>query len=75
MGACHAYWKLNPISARLTRSWLYGLSNYFYQRKPVQDLLQESRQKQPFDVTPFIKFGVDGFAAELKGIIRSSKRS
>jgi len=47
----------------------YGLSNYFYQNeRQYKSLLQESRQRQPFDVTPFIKFGVDGFAAELKGI-------
>ena len=31
-------------------------------------VLQKSRESQPFDVTPFIRFGVDGFASELKGI-------
>ena len=47
----------------------YGLSNYFYQHeRDYKMLLQECRKLQPFDVTPFIKFGVAGFAAELKGI-------
>jgi hypothetical protein len=30
--------------------------------------LQECRAEQPFDVTPFIRFGLIGFAEELKGI-------
>lgn len=47
----------------------YGLSNYFYQNQArYMTLLQESRQGEPFDVTPFIQFGVEGFAFELKGI-------
>jgi Fic family protein len=47
----------------------YGLSNYFY-RNEVQykTLLQASRARQPFDVTPFIVFGLNGFSQELKGI-------
>ena len=31
-------------------------------------LLQRCRDRQPFDVTEFIIFGLTGFAAELKGI-------
>jgi len=47
----------------------YGLSNYFYQNEvKYKTLLQECRKKQPFDVTEFVKFGLEGFAAELKGI-------
>lgn len=47
----------------------YGLSNYFYRNEERYKLaLQESRQNQPFDVTPFIAFGVEGFGSELKGI-------
>jgi Fic family protein len=47
----------------------YGLSNYFYQNEAkYKTLLQECRKKQPFDVTEFIRFGLEGFAAELKGI-------
>jgi Fic family protein len=47
----------------------YGLSNYFYQNEEkYKTLLQESRKKQPFDVTPFVTFGLEGFAIELKGI-------
>lgn len=47
----------------------YGLSNYFYRNElEYKTLLQECRRQQPFDVTPFIKFGLRGFAAELKGI-------
>ena len=30
--------------------------------------LQKCRKTQPFDVTPFIRFGLQGFAEELKGI-------
>ena len=47
----------------------YGLSNYFYRHeREYKRLLQECRQRRPFDVTPFIRFGVAGFASELKGI-------
>ena len=47
----------------------YGLSNYFYSHEQEYKLiLQQCRQNQPFDVTPFIRFGVGGFASELKGI-------
>ena len=47
----------------------YGLSNYFYKNETrYKSLLQECRQAQPFDVSPFIKFGVEGFISELSGI-------
>ncbi|MDE2842754.1 MAG: Fic family protein [Chloroflexota bacterium] len=47
----------------------YGLSNYFYRNEvEYKQLLQECRQGTPFDVTPFIQFGVRGFAEELTGI-------
>ena len=47
----------------------YGLSNYFYSNEAdYKTILQECRQSQPFDVSPFIKFGVKGFASELAGI-------
>ncbi len=47
----------------------YGLSNYFYRHEEeYKTLLQQCRNDQPFDVTPFIRFGVAGFASELRGI-------
>lgn len=47
----------------------YGLSNYFYRNERNYKLiLQKCRERQPFDVTPFIEFGVRGFAEELQGI-------
>ena len=47
----------------------YGLSNYFYSNESdYKTLLQQCRQKQPFDVAPFIRFGVKGFVSELAGI-------
>ena len=47
----------------------YGLSNYFYRnRDEYMKRLQECRRTQPFNVTSFVKFGLDGFAAELGGI-------
>lgn len=47
----------------------YGLSNYFYRNeREYKTLLQECRKAQPFDITPFVRFGIDGFATELKGI-------
>ncbi len=47
----------------------YGLSNYFYRHgDQYKRLLQQSRRTQPFDLNAFMAFGVEGFAAELKGI-------
>lgn len=47
----------------------YGLSNYFYQQeREYKTRLQKCREEQPFNVAPFIQFGIEGFAAELKGI-------
>ena len=47
----------------------YGLSNYFYRHDDeYKRLLQKCREKQPFDVTPFIAFGLQGFMEELRGI-------
>jgi len=47
----------------------YGLSNYFYRNeREYKTTLQTCRQSQPFDVTPFVLFGLNGFALELKGI-------
>ena len=47
----------------------YGLSNYFYRHEEqYKSILQQCRKFQPFDLTPFIRFGVAGFASELKGI-------
>ena len=47
----------------------YGLSNYFYRHEQeYKSILQQCRKSQPFDVTPFIRFGVAGFASEFKGI-------
>lgn len=47
----------------------YGLSNYFYRNgDEYKRRLQESRRVQPFDVAPFVGFGLHGFEAELDGI-------
>ncbi len=47
----------------------YGLSNYFYKNEGrYKMVLQQCRARQPFNVTPFIAFGVEGFSSELKGI-------
>ncbi len=47
----------------------YGLSNYFYRNeRDYKTLLQKCRDEQPFEVTPFVQFGLKGFASELKGI-------
>ena len=47
----------------------YGLSNFFYrQGDKYKTLLQTCRRRQPFDVTPFVEFGLEGFASELQGI-------
>lgn len=47
----------------------YGLSNHFYQNdRKYKTLLQQCRAKEPFDVTHFVRFGIEGFRSELKGI-------
>ena len=47
----------------------YGLSNFFYRNEhDYKSLLQKCRRSQPFKITPFIQFGVKGFASELAGI-------
>jgi len=47
----------------------YGLSNYFYRREQdYKTHLQKCRELQPFDVTPFVLFGIEGFSTELQGI-------
>jgi Fic family protein len=47
----------------------YGLSNYFYRHEEeYKTLLQQCRRHQPFEITPFIVFGLRGFESELKGI-------
>jgi len=47
----------------------YGLSNYFYRNEmDYKTLLQKCRETQPFDVAPFIQFGINGFSKELRGI-------
>ena len=47
----------------------YGLSNYFYRNSDdYKRRLQECRRVQPFDLTPFVEFGLRGFEAELSGI-------
>ncbi len=47
----------------------YGLSNYFYRNEiQYKTTLQVCRGQRPFDVTPFVAFGLKGFAQELKGI-------
>ena len=47
----------------------YGLSNFFYVHgDKYKLLLQECRCRQPFDLGPFVEFGLEGFAHELRGI-------
>ena len=47
----------------------YGLSNYFYRNgDEYKRRLQECRRQQPFNVAPFVRFGLRGFDAELLGI-------
>lgn len=47
----------------------YGLSNYFYRHgDEYKRRLQACRRTQPFDLLPFIEFGLSGFEAELRGI-------
>ena len=53
----------------------YGLSNYFYRhQQEYKSILQQCRKSQPFDVTPFVSFGVAGFARELKDINNFMKK-
>src|SRR6185312_413126 len=48
----------------------YGLSNFFYKNEQeYKKLLQSSRAVQPFEVAPFLSFGLRGFAAEFEGIL------
>lgn len=52
----------------------YGLSNYFYRNgDEYKRRLQVCRRVQPFDLTPFVDFGLRGFEAELRGINRFIK--
>ena len=47
----------------------FGLSNYFYRNgDEYKRRLQECRRVQPFDMAPFVAFGLRGFEAELRGI-------
>ena len=47
----------------------YGLSNYFYRNgDEYKWRLQACRRTQPFDLAPFVEFGLRGFDAELHGI-------
>ena len=47
----------------------YGLSNYFYRNgDEYKRRLQQCRTAQPFDVSAFVNFALEGFAAELGGI-------
>ena len=47
----------------------YGLSNYFYRNEVAyKTMLQECRNRQPFDIGPFVRFGLQGFVEELTGI-------
>ena len=47
----------------------YGLSNYFYRNETAyKTTLQECRNEHPFDVGPFVRFGLQGFVQELAGI-------
>lgn len=52
----------------------YGLSNYFYRNgDEYRRQLQACRRVQPFDLAPFVDFGLRGFEAELRGINRFIK--
>ena len=52
----------------------YGLSNYFYRNgNEYKRGLQDCRRIQPFDLAPFVEFGLRGFEAELRGINRFIK--
>jgi len=47
----------------------YGLSNYFYRHElEYKTSLQRCCAQIPFDVTGILRFGLDGFAQELRGI-------
>ena len=47
----------------------YGLSNFFYRHgDKYKTLLQKCRRRLPFEVAPFVEFGLEGFASELRGI-------
>jgi Fic family protein len=47
----------------------YGLSNYFYQNDiQYHTLLQRAWRRCPFDLTPFVAFGMEGLVVELKSI-------
>lgn len=47
----------------------YGLSNFFYRHgDQYKTLLQQCRRRWPFQVAPFVEFGLEGFADELRGI-------
>lgn len=47
----------------------YGLSNFFYRHgDEYKQFLQLCRRQRPFNVGPFIEFGLGGFASELQGI-------
>ena len=47
----------------------YGLSNYFYRNGvEYKRQLQKCRRVHPFDLAPFVDFGLLGFDAELTGI-------
>lgn len=52
----------------------HGLSNYFYRNgDEYKRRLQACRRVQPFDLSPFVDFGLRGFEAELRGINRFIK--
>ncbi len=52
----------------------YGLSNYFYRNgDEYKRRLQACRRVQPFDLAPFVDFGLRGFESELRGINRFIK--
>lgn len=47
----------------------YGLSNYFYQNDiQYHTLLHRAWRGCPFDLTPFVAFGMEGLVMELKSI-------
>ena len=47
----------------------YGLSNYFYQHEiEYHTLLHQAWRCCPFDLTPFMAFGMEGLVVELKSI-------
>jgi Fic family protein len=47
----------------------YGLSSYFYQHDiEYHTLLHRAWRRCPFDLTPFVAFGIGGLIVELKSI-------